>query len=42
MAYNLDGGKSAVMVFGDRIVNEKNNGEGRQTTDILYIRDLEG
>ncbi len=40
MAYNLDGGDSAVMVFGDRIVNEEYQGQGRKITDIVFIADL--
>ncbi|MBQ7645730.1 MAG: phosphodiester glycosidase family protein [Clostridia bacterium] len=38
-AYNLDGGKSAIMTFGDRIVNEEYNGTGRENSDIIYIRE---
>ena len=39
-AYNLDGGDSAVMVFGEKIVNEEYQGEGRRISDIVYIADL--
>ena len=36
LAYNLDGGKTSVMTFQDRIVNKPFAG-GRETTDIIYI-----
>ena len=37
LAYNFDGGKSAVMVWdGDTTVNTPAGG-GRNVTDILYI-----
>ncbi len=38
IAYNLDGGKTSVMTFGDRLVNDPYNG-GRECSDILYICD---
>ena len=40
IAYNLDGGKSAVMVFGNRIVNQKYQGTGRKISDIVFINDI--
>jgi exopolysaccharide biosynthesis protein len=40
VAYNLDGGQSAVMVFGDEICNEKNQGTGRGMSDIVYVQDF--
>ncbi|NMB94910.1 MAG: phosphodiester glycosidase family protein [Flexilinea flocculi] len=36
LAYNLDGGKTSVMTFLDKIVNKPFAG-GRETTDIIYI-----
>ncbi len=39
-AYNLDGGQSAVMVFDDKIVNEKYQGTGRRISDIVFIADI--
>lgn len=36
LAYNLDGGKTSVMTFQDRVVNKPFAG-GRETTDIIYI-----
>lgn len=36
LAYNLDGGQSSALVFGDSLVNSPSNG-GRLVTDILYI-----
>ncbi len=41
IAYNLDGGQSAVMVFGEKISNEKFQGTGRKITDIVFIQDIE-
>lgn len=35
-AYNLDGGKSSAMTFGDSLVNSPCGG-GREDTDIIYI-----
>ncbi len=35
-AYNMDGGKSAVMVFMDEVVNQPASG-GREISDIIYI-----
>ncbi|MBO7253966.1 MAG: phosphodiester glycosidase family protein, partial [Clostridia bacterium] len=40
IAYNLDGGKSAVMVFGNRIINEEYQGTGRKISDIVFINDI--
>lgn len=37
-AYNMDGGKSAVMVFMDEVVNQPASG-GREISDIVYIAD---
>lgn len=39
-AYNMDGGQSAKMVFGDRLVNRPTSG-GRDTSDIIYIAEVE-
>jgi len=38
VAYNMDGGKSAVMVFMDEVVNQPASG-GREISDIVYIAD---
>lgn len=38
VAYNLDGGASAVMVYDHKVVNARSNG-GRDVGDILYITD---
>lgn len=38
IAYNLDGGKTSMMTFGDRLVNDAYHG-GRECSDILYICD---
>ncbi|HSP47007.1 MAG TPA: phosphodiester glycosidase family protein [Clostridiaceae bacterium] len=35
-AYNLDGGKTSTMTFGDSIANKPVNG-GRKTSDIIFI-----
>lgn len=35
-AYNLDGGQSATMSDGQRIINSPSGG-GRTTTDIVYV-----
>jgi exopolysaccharide biosynthesis protein len=35
-AYNLDGGKSAVMVYSDAVVNQPDGG-GRELSDCVYI-----
>lgn len=35
-AYNLDGGKTSVMTFGENIVNDPDDG-GRTSSDIIYI-----
>lgn len=40
-AYNLDGGQTAVMTFGDAVINKPTNG-GRKSSDILLIQELEG
>lgn len=40
-AYNLDGGKTSTMTFGDRIANQPVSG-GRKTSDIIFITELEG
>lgn len=40
-AYNLDGGQTAMMTFGDKVINQPYNG-GRRSSDILFIRDWEG
>lgn len=36
-AYNLDGGGSAVMTFGDEIISRQSNGGDRELGDILLI-----
>lgn len=36
VAYNLDGGKTSVMTFGETIVNDPDDG-GRNSSDITYI-----
>lgn len=36
VAYNLDGGKTSAMTFGDALVNRPAQG-GRMTSDIIYI-----
>lgn len=41
LAYNLDGGESAVMVFGNDIVNEEYQGTGRRNSDIVFIMDIQ-
>jgi len=38
-AYNLDGGMTAAMVYGNEKVNQPPNG-GRRAGDILYLEDL--
>jgi len=35
-AYNLDGGKSAMMIFGGDVISQPDDG-GRKISDILYI-----
>ena len=39
-AYNMDGGQSAKMVFGDKLVNRPTKG-GRDTSDIIFIAETE-
>ena len=36
VAYNLDGGKTSAMTFGDSLTNQPTEG-GRTTSDIIYI-----
>lgn len=36
IAYNLDGGKSSVMVYNDVVINEPAGG-GREISDVIYI-----
>lgn len=38
VAYNLDGGKTSAMTFGDSLANRPTEG-GRMTSDIIYISD---
>ena len=38
VAYNMDGGKSAVMVFMDKVVNQPASG-GREISDIVFVAD---
>lgn len=40
LAYNLDGGKSSVMTFGDNVANVPSDG-GRTISDIIYIAEIE-
>ncbi len=35
-AYNLDGGRSAVMVYNDEVINQPDGG-GRELSDMVYI-----
>ena len=37
-AYNLDGGQTAMMAYGNQLVNHPING-GRESSDIIYISD---
>ncbi len=37
VAYNLDGGDTAVMTFGEQWLSRPENGEPREVSDILYI-----
>ena len=39
MAYNLDGGGSAVMLSNDKRYSKQNNGGNRKIGDILLIRE---
>lgn len=39
-AYNLDGGRTSVMTFGDKVINQPVEG-GRTSSDILLIREWE-
>lgn len=36
-AYNLDGGNSAIMVFGDQVIKGQPGGDERQLCDIIYF-----
>ena len=38
VAYNLDGGQTAMMAYGNQLVNRPING-GRESSDIIYISD---
>ena len=38
VAYNLDGGQSAVMAYEGKVANKPYNG-GRSISDIIYITD---
>ena len=38
VAYNMDGGQTAVMTFMDRVVNLPSDG-GRKTSDMIYIQE---
>lgn len=40
VAYNLDGGRSSIMVFGENIVNEKYQDVNRNNTDMIFIQDF--
>ena len=37
VAYNLDGGDSAVLVFNNQKINDPNNNNERQLADIIYF-----
>lgn len=39
-AYNLDGGRSSIMIFGEKIINEKYQDVTRKNTDIVFIQDF--
>lgn len=39
-AYNLDGGKSSILVYGQKIVNEKYQDVTRRNTDMIFIQDF--
>ncbi len=39
-AYNLDGGQSSVMVYGDEIVNAEYQDTNRRNTDMIFIQDF--
>ncbi len=41
-AYNLDGGRSSIMVYGDKIVNEPYQDVNRSNTDMIFIQDFSG
>lgn len=41
LAYNLDGGRTSVMTFHGRVVNEPSEG-GRKSSDIIYICETGG
>ncbi len=36
-AFNLDGGNSAIMVFGDQVIKRQPGGDERQLYDIIYF-----
>jgi exopolysaccharide biosynthesis protein len=38
LAYNMDGGQTAVMTFLDQVTNQPYGG-GRRTSDMIFIRD---
>jgi exopolysaccharide biosynthesis protein len=38
VAYNLDGGQTAVMTYNGAVANQPYNG-GRSVSDIVYITD---
>ena len=40
-AFNLDGGNSAEMVFGDRIIKGQPSGEERPLSDIIYFASMQ-
>ncbi len=40
VAYNLDGGRSSIMVQGEKIVNEKYQDVTRGNTDMVFIQDF--
>jgi exopolysaccharide biosynthesis protein len=39
-AYNLDGGRSSIMVYGEKIVNEPYQDVTRRNTDMVFIQDF--
>ncbi|MBP5729053.1 MAG: phosphodiester glycosidase family protein, partial [Clostridia bacterium] len=40
-AFNLDGGNSAIMVIGDRVIKGQPGGDERQLYDIIYFATMQ-
>ena len=38
-AYNLDGGNSSIMVWGDKVINNPSGG-GRESSDALLLTEV--